>query len=84
MSYGKLFDEQFSKMSTGQQRHVRDAIELFSNKHMHPRIRDYLLKTAWAKYRSVSADADLRLHYRILKKDAALFMVVGFHDNYYR
>ena len=38
----------------------------------------------WVNYRSITADDDLRLHYRLIDKDTALFVAVGTHDELYR
>jgi addiction module RelE/StbE family toxin len=84
VSYEKTFDEQFSRLSNEQKRHVRDAIELFIGDPMHPSLRNHPLKNEWERYRSITADTDIRLHYRFLKKDGALFVAVGSHDQLYK
>jgi addiction module RelE/StbE family toxin len=82
--YQKSFTEQFSKLSKSQKRLVKDAIELFAENPMHESLRNHPLKGKWSNYRSVTADGDLRLHYRILVKEVALFVAVGSHDQLYK
>jgi mRNA-degrading endonuclease YafQ of YafQ-DinJ toxin-antitoxin module len=67
--FHKSFDKQFAKVSNSQKILVLDTIELFLKNHSHQSLRNHPLKGEWCKYRSVSADDDLRLHYRELSKE---------------
>lgn len=82
--YRKLFQQQFSKLSESKKQLARDALELFEEYPMHDNLRNHPLKDEWANYRSITADDDLRLHYRTINKDTALFVAVGTHDELYR
>lgn len=78
------FDQQFTLLSTDQKRAVRDTIELFIEDPFNGSLRNHPLRAEWARYRSVSVDDDLRLHYRVINKDTALFVAVGTHKQLYK
>jgi addiction module RelE/StbE family toxin len=84
VKFQKSFTEQFAKLSKFQKQLVSDAIELFIENPMHHSLRNHPLKDKWTSYRSITADDDLRLHYRIISKDTALFVAVGTHNELYR
>lgn len=82
--FQKSFTGQFTKLSKPQKQLVKEAIELFAHDPMHDSLRNHPLKEQWANYRSVTADDDLRLHYRVIDKDTALFVAVGSHEQLYK
>ena len=82
--FQKSFAEQYKKLSKLQKQLVNEAIELFEEDAMHEALRNHPLKQEWNNYRSITADKDLRLHYRIVNEDIALFAAVGRHDDLYK
>jgi addiction module RelE/StbE family toxin len=82
--FQKSFTEQFSRLSKPQKQLVKDALEFFGDDPMHDSLRNHPLKRDWSKYRSITADDDLRLHYRVIGEDIVLFVAVGSHDELYR
>lgn len=84
VKFQKSFTSQFKELSITQKRLVTDAIELFTEDPMHGSLRNHPLKDKWSNYRSITADDDLRLNYRVINKDTALFVAVGTHDELYR
>jgi addiction module RelE/StbE family toxin len=84
LQYRKSFQRQFSKLPETKKQLVRDALELFEEDPMHNSLRNHPLKDERASYRSITAHDDLRLHYRIVNKDIALFVAVGNHDQLYK
>ena len=64
IDYSKSFDGQFAKLSREQKRLVIATIDLFIDTPNHDSLRNHPLKEKWTNYRSISADDDLRLHYR--------------------
>ena len=82
--YQKSFTEQFTELSKSQKLLAKEAIELFIEDHMHDSLRNHPLRGTWASYRSISADVDLRLHYRVISEDISLFVAVGTHDQLYK
>jgi addiction module RelE/StbE family toxin len=84
VKFQNSFTLQFTKLSKAQRELVKEAIELFADDPMHDSLRNHPLREQWADYRSITADNDLRLHYRIVDKDTALFVAVGSHEQLYR
>lgn len=82
--FQKSFTEQFSKLSKSQKQLVKDALELFGENPAHESLRNHPLKDKWSSYRSITADDDLRLHYRTLNEDTVLFVAVGSHQQLYK
>jgi len=84
LRYQKSFQRQFSKLSTKEKLLIKDTLELFEEDPMHDSLRNHPLKDKWSSYRSISADNDLRLHYRIIDSDTVLFVAIGTHDQLYK
>ena len=84
VKFQKSFTNQFKKLSKTQKQLVADTIELFTEAPMHDTLRNHPLKDRWQNYRSITADDDLRLHYRVINEDTALFVAVGTHDELYK
>ncbi len=82
--FQKSFNKQFVKLSKIQKQHTKDTIELFSSDPHDKSLRNHPLKDKWLGYRSVSADDDLRLHYKELSDNTILFVAVGSHDELYK
>jgi addiction module RelE/StbE family toxin len=84
VKFQRSFIEQFTKLPKFQKQLVKDTVELFTENPMHDSLRNHPLKDKWVNYRSITADEDLRLHYRVIDEDTALFVAVGTHDELYR
>jgi addiction module RelE/StbE family toxin len=84
VGFSKVFDKQFATLTDRQKKQARDAIEVFGEDPLHDSLRNHPLKEKWTDYRSISAADDLRLHYRVVSKDRALFVAVGTHDQLYK
>lgn len=84
VKFQKSFTNQFKRLSKTQKQLVTNAIELFTEDPMHNSLRNHPLKDKWVNYRSIIADDDLRVHYRVIDKDTALFVAVDTHDELYR
>lgn len=84
IDYSKSFDRQFAKLSKLQKQLVIGTVELFIDDPFNDVLRNHPLKDRWVNYRSITADDDLRLHYRVIKKDTTLFVAVGTHDELYK
>lgn len=78
--FQKSFNKQFSKLSNTQKQFVNDTIELFSDSPYSDSLRNHPLRQEWKGYRSITVEADLCLHFKILNDDTALFVAVGNHD----
>ena len=84
LQYRKSFQQQFSKLPESKKQLVRDTLEIFEEHPMYYSLRNHPLRDKWLNYRSITADANLRLHYRVINKDTALFVAVGTHYELYK
>jgi addiction module RelE/StbE family toxin len=84
VDYSKSFDEQFRNLSRLNKQSVRDAVELFIDEPFHISLRNHPLKEQWRGYRSISADDDLRLHFKMTSKSRTIFVAVGSHNQLYK
>ncbi|MGH7142127.1 MAG: type II toxin-antitoxin system RelE/ParE family toxin [Candidatus Saccharimonadales bacterium] len=84
IKFQKSFTIKFIKLPSYQKRLVKDALELFDENTMHEDLRNHPLKDRWSGYRSITVDDNLRLHYRTIDKDIALFVAVGTHNELYK
>jgi addiction module RelE/StbE family toxin len=84
VKFQKSFTKQFAKLSISQKKLVTSTVELFTENPMHESLRNHPLRDNWVNYHSVTADDDLRLHYRVINKDTALFVAIGTHDELYQ
>jgi addiction module RelE/StbE family toxin len=82
--FQKSFTDQYKKLTKFQKQLVEGALELFEENPMHESLRNHPLKEKWVSYKSIAADDDLRLHFRIVNEDIALFVAVGSHDELYK
>jgi len=84
IDFSLSFDRHFAKLSKAQKQLVKDALELFSEDPFHDTLRNHPLTGQWARYRSISADSDLRLHYQSISAEVVLFVAVGSHGQLYK
>jgi addiction module RelE/StbE family toxin len=84
VDFTKAFNEQFEKLTEKRQKQARAAIALFLQDTAVASLRNHALKGEWAGYHSISAGGDLRLHFRMVSQDTALFVAIGTHSQLYR
>lgn len=84
IDYSKTFDKQYARLTKHQKLLVRGAIEMFIDEPSNISLRNHPLKDEWSGYSSITADEDLRLHYKLLNDNTALFVAVGTHKELYK
>lgn len=82
--FQKSFTAHFTKLTDIQKQHVKDTLELFTEHPSASSLRDHPLKDKWAGYRSITANKDLRIHYKLLDADTVLLAAVGAHRQLYK
>ncbi len=82
--FHKSFSKQFKQLSKSQKELVKGALETFEEDPYHDSLRNHPLKKEWKGYHSITADTDLRLHFRMLDDDTALFVAAGSHYVLYK
>lgn len=81
--YHRSFQKQLFKLPITQQKRARQAVLLFESNPRNSKLRNHRLGGEWYGYYSISAGGDLRLHYKVIDKDTALFVAVGSHSQLY-
>ena len=77
------FDKQFAKLSQKQRKKVEASLILFMKNPHAAKLRRHALTGEYSGHYSISAGGDLRLHFRYLSNDAAIFTAVGSHAQLY-
>lgn len=78
------FDRQFDSRLTNRQKiQVLDVLDLFAADPFNKGLRNHPLGGKLIGSRSISVGGDLRLHYKVLGGDVALFVSVGTHKRLY-
>ena len=73
-----------NRLSNRQRIKVLEAIELFKTDPFVKELRNHALKGKWRRHRSISVDADLRIHYKEIEPDIIAFVAVGSHSQLYK
>ena len=81
--YTKQFRKNYEKLPTKKQQKVRGAIALFLNNPRDPSLRLHELRGELSGVWSLSADGDLRVHFRYYDDTIVLFLTVGSHSQLY-
>lgn len=82
--YSRQFIKQFRKLDTKTQLKVKKHIALFMKNPHAAKLRRHALTGEYSGHYSISAGGDLRLHFRYLSNDAAIFTAVGSHAQLYK
>ena len=79
------FDKQYNQRLTHpQQIKVLDTLELVQDEPFHKDLRNHSLTDKRVGHNSITVEADLRLHFRMLDSNTAYFVAVGNHNQLYR
>ena len=78
------FDKQFAKLSQKQRKKAEASLILFMKNPHAAKLRRHALTGEYSGHYSISAGGDLRLHFRYLSSDAAIFTAVGSHAQLYK
>ena len=79
----KRYDRLFSELTREHKSLTKEVLELFEIDHFHPSLRNHPLDPPLEKYRSISLDDDLRILFRMIDPDTALFLKIGSHGTIY-
>lgn len=82
--YSREFDKQFARLPKALKDKAIDAIELFLDKPNEKSLRNHALSEKWHGYRSISADHDLRVHFKMIDDETVYFVAIGTHSQLYK
>ena len=63
---------------------TKEVLEFFKEDPDHPSLRNHPLDPPLERYSTISVDDDLRILYRMIDTDTALFLKIGTHEEIYR
>lgn len=78
------FERQLAKLPKASRMKVVDAIELLLEHPAEPSLRNHELTGEWSGYHSISADDDLRVHFKMVDDHTLLLVAVGTHRQLYK
>lgn len=74
----------YKKLSKKLQNQVKERRNLFVQNQYDPLLNNHALQGQWAGYRSINITGDVRIIYRLLREDVALFVDIDTHSNLYK
>lgn len=79
----KQYEKMWVKLNTKQQYQVMAALRLFVANPRNPKLRLHQLKGKYYPQYSISAGADLRVHFAQVGETRIVLMLVGTHSQLY-
>ena len=77
------FDKRYPKLRLGEQEKFKERQALFIINSFDPVLRNHSLHGEYAGYRSIDITGDLRVHYKLLDENTAVFATIGTHHELY-
>lgn len=81
--FHKSFEKQYKKLSNKAKQRVKERNMLFEKDPYNPILNNHALNGKYMGYRSISITGDIRIIYKFLNKDTALFSEIGTHSELY-
>lgn len=77
------FKKRYRQLRHNEQEKFKERRDLFLKNPFDPILNNHHLKGKYQGCRSINIDGDLRVIYRLIEKDIALFITLGTHDELY-
>ena len=77
------FVKRYKKLRTAEQKKFRERRNLFMSNPFHPLLSNHPLQGKYEGYRSFNVTGDLRVVYRNLNEEVAVFVEIGTHNELY-
>ncbi|MFP4539874.1 MAG: type II toxin-antitoxin system YafQ family toxin [Candidatus Paceibacterota bacterium] len=84
IKFHKNFEKKYKKLPTKLRSKVKDRNRIFSEDPFDPVLNNHALQGRYRGYRSINITGDIRVVYRFLDKNKALFVDIDSHSNLYR
>jgi addiction module RelE/StbE family toxin len=82
--FQKSFEKKFIKLPTKIKTKIKERNILFESDPYDPLINNHALSGKYTGYRSINVTGDIRIIYKLLKTDTALFVTIGTHSELYK
>ena len=77
------FEKKYAKLKSGEKKKFKDRKAVFIQDPYNPVLNNHALKGRYRGYRSISIAGDLRVVYKLIRKDGVLFVTIDTHSNLY-
>ena len=84
IQFHKSFEKRYKKLSLRLKLKIKERNELFSSDPLNPVLNNHALKGKYAGYRSINVTGNIRIVYKLLNKNTALFSEIGSHSGLYK
>ena len=81
--FHKSFEKKYKKLSANIKRKIKERNVLFMSDPYNPSLNNHSLQGKYLGYRSFNITGDLRIIYKLLNNDTAVFVEVGTHSELY-
>lgn len=81
--FHRNFEKRYKKLSDNLKRKVKEKNILFEKDPYDPVLNNHALKGKYLGYRSFNITGNIRIIYKFLEKDIALFSEIGTHSELY-
>lgn len=83
ITFHKIFEKQYKKFPDKIRQRVKERNPLFEKDPYNPILNNHALNGKYMGYRSISVTGNIRIIYKFLDKDTALFSEIGNHSELY-
>ena len=80
----KNFLKKYIKLRPGDKQKFKERRDLFLNDPFSPILNNHALEGKFKGYRSINIGGDLRVVYKLVADDIALFVTIDTHSNLYK
>ncbi len=79
----RRFEKQFQKLPKNAKQKAKERLQLFSVDSSDPVLNDHRLNGSYVGCRSINVSGDMRMVYKLIDEDTALFVKIGSHSELY-
>lgn len=84
IKFHKFFEKKYKKLSSSLKRKADQKLEFFLDNPFEETLNNHALKGKYLGYRSINLTGDLRMIYKNISPDIALFSNIDNHGNLFK
>ncbi len=84
IKFHKNFEKKYKRLPVKLKQKVKERNKIFSQDPFEPILNNHALQGKYYGYRSINVTGDIRIIYKFLDKNTALFVDVDSHSNLYQ
>jgi addiction module RelE/StbE family toxin len=81
--FHRKFEKKYKKLPNNIKSKIKEKISIFISDLYNPELNNHVLRGKYFGYRSINIAGDLRIIYKLIDKDLAVFSDVGSHSELY-